>query len=188
MPAVDAEEAVALPVTTVVHRRIRPGLEQEFETWLGGVIRAASLLPGHEGAVVLRPAPREVMLVFRYATQKHLDAWIASKDRAEWLARGAELTDGAAVVQTQTGLETWFTLPGAPAQMAPPRWKMALLTWLALSPVILVISAIFEPVLHTWPEVPRVYAGAGLSVLMMTWMVMPLVTRVLWKWLYPART
>lgn len=180
------DEGLALPVTTVVHRRIRPGLEQEFETWLGGVIRAASVLPGHEGAVVLRPAAREVMLVFRYATQKHLDAWVASKERADWLARGAELTDGAPVVQTQSGLETWFTLPGKPAQTPPPRWKMALLTWLALSPVILVISAIFGPAMSSWPEVPRIFASAGLSVLMMTWMVMPLVTRALWKWLYPA--
>lgn len=179
-------EAPALPVTTVVHRRIRAGLEHEFETWLGGVVRASSVLPGHEGTVVLRPAPREVMLVFRYATQAHLDGWTRSKERAEWLARGADLTEGPAVVQSQTGLETWFTLPGHPTQSPPPRWKMALLTWLALSPVILVISTLVGPWLGAWPEVPRVYASAGLSVLMMTWLVMPLVTRTLWKWLYPT--
>lgn len=183
-----ASGPVTLPVTTVVHRRIRAGLEREFETWLGGVIRAASLLPGHEGAVVLRPAPREVMLVFRYATQRHLEAWFASPERADWLARGAELTDGAPVVQSQSGLETWFTLPGEPAPPPPPRWKMALLTWMALSPVILVVSAVADPLIGGWPEVLRVLAGAGLSVLMMTWMVMPLVTRAAWRWLYPPRS
>jgi antibiotic biosynthesis monooxygenase (ABM) superfamily enzyme len=170
-----------------VHRRIRAGLEKEFEAWLGGVTRASSSLPGHEGTVVLRPTPREVMLVFRYATQAHLDAWTSSPSRAEWIAKGDELTDGPAIVQAQSGLETWFTLPGQPAQTPPPRWKMALVTWLALSPVILVISALFGPLLSAWPEVPRVFASAGLSVLMMTWMVMPLATRALWKWLYPKR-
>ncbi len=186
MPDDALTEPSALPVTTVVHRRIRAGLEHEFETWLGGVIRAASLLPGHEGAVVLRPGPREVMLVFRYATQAHLDGWVASPERAEWLARGAEVTDGAAVVQSQSGLEPWFTLPGEPAPPPPPRWKMALLTWIALSPVILVVSAIADPFMAGWPEVPRVLVGAGLSVLLMTWMVMPLVTRAAWRWIYPT--
>lgn len=174
-------------MTTVVHRRIRPGLEREFETWLGGVVGASSSLPGHEGTVVLRPTPREAMIVFRYATQAHLDAWTASPVRAKWLAEGDQLTDGPAVVQAKSGLETWFTLPGEPLQTPPPRWKMALLTWLALAPVILVISAIFDPTWAAWPEVPRVFASAGLSVLMMTWMVMPLITRALWKWLYPPQ-
>lgn len=180
-----AEHGHALPVTTVVHRKIKPGLEHEFETWLGGVVRASSILPGHEGTVVLRPAPREVMLVFRYATQAHLDVWTASKERAEWLERGAEFTDGPAVVLHQSGLETWFTLPGEPARTPPPRWKMALLTWLALSPVILLIMAAGGSFLDGLPLVPRVYASAGLSVLLMTWVVMPRVTTVLWKWLYP---
>jgi antibiotic biosynthesis monooxygenase (ABM) superfamily enzyme len=35
-----------------------------------------------------------------------------------------------------TGLETWFTLPTDPGAPAPPRYKMALLTWITIFPLI----------------------------------------------------
>jgi antibiotic biosynthesis monooxygenase (ABM) superfamily enzyme len=35
-----------------------------------------------------------------------------------------------------TGLETWFTLPGAPGAVPPPPYKMALLTWITIFPLM----------------------------------------------------
>ena len=41
----------------------------------------------------------------------------------------------------RSGLDTWFTLPDMPAPVKPPpKWKMALVTWLALFPMVIALS------------------------------------------------
>ena len=47
-----------------------------------------------------------------------------------------------------TGLETWFTLPGRPGAAPPPPYKMALLTWITIFPLITAIVAITGPLLE----------------------------------------
>jgi hypothetical protein len=44
-------------------------------------------------------------------------------------------------------METWFTLPGKPMPAKPPaKWKMALTTWVALLPMVVVLGYIFGTV------------------------------------------
>jgi uncharacterized protein len=68
---------------------------------------------------------------------------------------------------------------------APPRWKMALLTWIAVWPTSIFVSQILKPALLR--NVPYLLA-AGLSAAMMVailfWIAMPLLTRFTRRWLY----
>jgi antibiotic biosynthesis monooxygenase (ABM) superfamily enzyme len=84
-----------------------------------------------------------------------------------------------------TGLESWFTLPGQPGLVPPPPYKMALLTWITIFPLITAIVAITGPTLKDLPLAVRLGITTALTVPLMTWVVMPRVTRLLHRWLYP---
>lgn len=69
------------------------------------------------------------------------------------------------------------------ARSAPPRHKLALLTWLGAYPVITVILALLGPAIISWPLALRTFVLSVLMVITLTWLVMPGLTRALRPWL-----
>jgi hypothetical protein len=86
-----------------------------------------------------------------------------------------------------TGLESWFTLPARPGAPPPPPWKMAVLTWVTIFPLITGVVLALNPLLEGFALVPRLAVTTAVTVPLMTWLVMPRVTRLLRRWLYPTR-
>jgi antibiotic biosynthesis monooxygenase (ABM) superfamily enzyme len=123
-------------------------------------------------------------VVYRFDTAVHLQAWLDSDERAAWLERVEPHVIGQMQKQVVTGLETWFTVSGQPGT-PPPRYKMALVTWAAIVPLLAVIVVAIEPLAGELALVPRLTITAGITVSMMTWLVMPRLTRLLHGWLYP---
>jgi len=178
------------PVTTTVTRRIKPGHEAAYEQFLAGISGAAKAFPGYLGIEVFRPAPGasgEYRTVYRFDSPAHLRGWLDSPERAAWLARAEPHAAGPMRAQFLTGLESWFTLPAQPSAAAPPRYKMAILTWGTIFPLITLVVVASAPLIGTLPLVPRLAVTTLVTVSLMTWVVMPRVTRLLHKWLYPAR-
>jgi len=67
-----------------------------------------------------------------------------------------------------------------------PRYKLALLTWVAAYPVITVILGLIGPELADWPLGLRTLVVSLLMVATLTWLVMPMLTRLLRPWLRPS--
>jgi antibiotic biosynthesis monooxygenase (ABM) superfamily enzyme len=66
---------------------------------------------------------------------------------------------------------------------APPRYKVALLTWLGAYPVITVALGVLGPVTARWPLPLRTLLISGLMVVALTWGVLPALGYVLRGWL-----
>ena len=176
------------PVTTTVTRRVKPGHEPFYEKFLEGIIGAATRFPGHLGVEVFRPesaSAGEYRVVYRFDSGEHLRAWLDSDQHAAWLERAEPHVIGPVRTQFVTGLETWFTLPGQRAKAPPPPYKMALLTWVTIFPLITLVVIVLEPLLEGLGRVPRLAITTAVTVPVMTWLVMPRVTRLLRRWLYP---
>jgi antibiotic biosynthesis monooxygenase (ABM) superfamily enzyme len=176
------------PVTTTVTRRVKPGHEPFYESFLEGILAAAARFPGHLGVEVFRPrsaSAGEYRTVYRFDTGEHLRAWLDSAERAAWLERAEPHVVGPMRTQFLTGLESWFTLPDRPGTPPPPPHKMALLTWITIFPLITIVVIVLEPLLETLSVVPRLAITTAITVPIMTWLVMPRVTRLLRGWLYP---
>jgi antibiotic biosynthesis monooxygenase (ABM) superfamily enzyme len=173
------------PITTTVTRRARPGHAALYEQFLEGIIAAASEFPGHLGVEVFRPqsAEGQYRTVYRFDTEEHLCAWLDSDEHAAWLERAEPHVIGR--MHTSFGLETWFTLPSQPGAAPPPPYKMALVTWITIFPLITAIVAITGPLLKDLPLAVGLAITTALTVPLMTWVVMPRVTRLLRGWLYP---
>jgi uncharacterized protein len=180
----DAEGAV----TTTVTRRVKPGHEAAYEAFLEGIIAAASRFPGHIGVEVFRPdrPGGEYRTVYRFDSAEHLRAWLESPERAAWLERAERHAAGPMQSRYLTGLESWFTLPSRPGALPPPPWKMALLTWVTIFPLITLVVELLGPLIEELSVVLRLGITTALTVPLMTWVVMPRVTRLLSGWLYPG--
>ena len=178
------------PVTTTVTRRVKPGHEPFYDQFLAGINAAASRFPGHLGVEVFRPQTAtagEYRIVYRFDTGEHLRAWLDSDERAAWLERAEPHVIGPMRSRFVTGLETWFTLPDRPGAPPPPPYKMALLTWLTIFPLITLVVIALDPLLEKLDLVPRLAVTTAVTVPIMTWLVMPRITRLLRGWLYPQR-
>ncbi len=175
------------PVTVTVARRVVPGHEAEFERWADGIFGAASRFRGFLGGGTLRPpcVGQDWHLVYRFSSETDLRRWEESPQRAEWLRRGDGLMDERGVHRT-TGLETWFELPGRTAP-APAKWKMALVTLTAIVPLVLMMNVLVLPHLQGWPMVARTLVFSGTLTSLMTWVVMPRMTKLFRRFLYGGR-
>lgn len=180
----EAGSLAAQPVTVTVARRVAPGREEDFERWYDGIIGAASRFPGFLGAGVLRPTGvgQEWHVVYRFADDAALHRWEVSPERASWLRRAEDFAEETGQRRV-SGLETWFAMPGRTAP-APPRWKMALVTLLAIIPLVLVMNLTVLPLLRDWPLVLRTIVFALVLTSLMTWVVMPRMTRLFRHFLY----
>jgi uncharacterized protein len=176
------------PVTTTVTRRVKPGHEVFYEQFLEGIIAAATRFPGHLSVEVFRPASAsegEYRIVYRFDTGEHLRAWLDSDEHAAWLEQAEPHVIGPMRTQFLTGLESWFTLPGRLGSPPPPPYKMALVTWVTIFPLITLVVLVLDPLLVRLDLVPRLAVTTAVTVPIMTWLVMPRVTRLLRGWLYP---
>jgi hypothetical protein len=64
---------------------------------------------------------------------------------------------------------------------------MALVTWAAIFPLITGVVVATAPLVGGLPLVARLAVTTAVTVPLMTWVVMPRVTRLLHRWLYPDR-
>ena len=183
-------EAKDPPTTGVASRRIEPGREEEFEAWISGILGAVKEFPGYLGSDVLRPSgsegDNEYSILYRFDHASNLKHWEESDERRRWLDKAEPLVREQKVSRL-TGLETWFTLPSREGEPAPPRYKMAVVTWLAVFPTVLIIFTLFGPLLNLLPTVVRTLVFTLTMVTLMTYLIMPRMTRLFSFWLYPKK-
>jgi uncharacterized protein len=102
---------------------------------------------------------------------------------------GGRADRGRPGLQQLTGLETWFKLPGSngPTMKPPPRWKMWLVSVVAVYPLVLAFQAVVVPKMVGLPFPLRALMFPLVLLTLMTFVVMPVVTRVLRRWLDPRQ-
>lgn len=177
-------------ITVSITRTVKPGHEEAFERALHDFVQRSLPLPGQMGVHIMRPAPgsnsRSYGIVRKFANRDALSAFHVSAEYLDWCKSVAEHTEGEGKVEELSGLESWFTLPGETLR-ALPKWKMAIATLLGVYPTSMLIGETVGPYLHPWPLLLRSLVFAALMVTLLTWVVMPLVTRLLHPWLHNAK-
>jgi hypothetical protein len=186
------------PVTVIVKRIAKKDKIKEFEEWLSGISKEVSRQEGSMGIDIIRPTNNnnksklEYVVIFRFNNYDNLTKWEKSPIRNEWLQKGRKLIEADPDVQKLTGLEFWFTpyfkdesssmIPLHP----PPRYKMVIVT----IPVISILLLTLVPQIHFLTEmllIPfpiRLVIAITITVLLMTYVIMPLLTKLLKSWLF----
>lgn len=175
------------PVTVSVSRRVKAGSEAEYEQWIKEISEAGSQFEGHLGVNVLRPCDvtqGEYVLIYRFDTYENARRWEESAERKTLIEQVEPLVDGETVRKRVTGLEFWFDLPDVPVAAKPSQHKMAVVMIVIVYCMVLLLSTMFAPVIGEWPFWMKLLVVIPAQVILMTYVVMPKVTRWLKGWLY----
>jgi uncharacterized protein len=178
------------PIHIAITLRVRTTHVAEFEQALADFASRSLTEPGARGMQCLYPPPgsssTEYGILRSFATASDRDAFYRSALFRDWLARIEPMVEGKSTRWQLHGLEAWFRNNRGPM---PPRWKMALLTWIAVWFSSMLVRAIVAPVLG--PKIPQV-VEAGLVaagvVLILTWVAMPFLVKLAQPWLHPKES
>ena len=173
-----------MSIHVAITRRVRPGCEAEFQQALRDFLQTSFARGGVWGANMLTPPPgsnsREYGILRTFADEKERDEFYASPMFKAWDEKARTLTEGEPVHRQLHGLEAWFRSPNP-----PPRWKMAVATFLGVFPTAMILTLTIGPAIKSWPFIPRNAVFNACVVALLTWVVMPLLTRLLHPWLHP---
>ncbi|HET9973754.1 MAG TPA: antibiotic biosynthesis monooxygenase [Streptosporangiaceae bacterium] len=178
------------PVTLVLSRQARPGREQEFEQVLRGLAAEVRSQPGHLAVAILAPqaaGPAVYTIVSHFASRAAAQAWLDSPARAQRVAEADLHTAGELQTRYLSGLEGWLARPGRPVMVPPARWRIAIVSAIALLPVLEAVTYLLAPRLAGLPLWARPAVSAVLVIPVMQYAVMPVLTRAARGFLYPAR-
>ena len=173
-------------VTVLVTRAVPASEEAAFAATLKELLEAFGRFPGTSGSVVFRRESGgevEFSILKRFASEAVHDAWLASPDFASWRDAVAPATPTPGHVRRYSGMDAFFVSAKAPD--APPRWKMAVVLFLAVLPMSLAMSHWAAPLLAHVSLLTGSLVTSVVMVLAMTYAVVPLLTRIFQPWLQP---
>lgn len=195
----------AHPITVAIERRIDPVRTAEATSWMQAGTDLATGFDGFLGSGWVRAGEASDLwyMLYRFRDIPTLEAWEDSSQRAWWLESGTAFASEVRV-ERRTGIEGWFDAPFAtsietrlsaetttgpiqqPIPPAPPRWKQAVVIWLGFFPTNLLATWLFSllPWFGDLPLVVRVLISTVLLTPLMTYWVLPWVTRMLRPWLH----
>ncbi|MFI5470569.1 antibiotic biosynthesis monooxygenase [Streptomyces cacaoi] len=93
------------PATAIISQKVLSGFEREYESWQRDVNAAAADYAGYLGVEVSRPTELqpEWVVVYRFDSVAHLQAWINSATRQRLLEVGDTYLDGPGTQQVVSG-------------------------------------------------------------------------------------
>jgi len=174
------------PVAMVFTHKVAPEKVDAYLEWRRRTIAAQAHYPGYLATEFFEPHGKfdEWVDIVRYDSTKDLDDWMQSKERSNLLKELGHIVESVHEHRV-TGLEGWFAVnrgPGMTTTSGPPAWKQALAVLFALYPTVMLLGYL-NPLMHSLAFPVQMMIGNILSVALLTWLVMPWVSRLLAFWL-----
>ena len=179
----DSEQA-SKQVTVVVNRKIKPGCEKDYDEWLRRFLILGRKVPGYLGTTTIMETSTDSTvrhIIQRFRDKASLDAWENSEELRKLIAEVDNYS--TPYLQKATGLETWFTLPDLKAIVPPPKWKMAIVAFIGAYCISSVSIYVLSLLLGQQLLLINLFMNIIL-VIGLTYLVMPLLSRLLRRWLY----
>lgn len=176
------------PVTIVVRRKVKPGREKDYEAWLERLTHGtAESFAGYLGAEFHRPAASagNYRSVFRFDSLAHLEAFERSDFRQAMLAEASDLFAADAAWERMTGQEFWFDPPPGTRVPQPSPHRMALVLIAVVFCLVLILNLALGPFMTGWPLALRVLVTVSIQVALMTYVIMPRLTPLIARFIYP---
>ncbi|AEA45320.1 antibiotic biosynthesis monooxygenase [Fluviicola taffensis] len=170
-----------MSVHVAITRKVLPGKEEEFKEALRRFLSESFAHDGVHGASMITSLSEtnegEIGILRTFKNKEERDAFYNSEQFQKWETYASTLTEEP-IYRDLTGLEAWFRSP-----VAPPRIKMALVTLCGVFPTSLLLYFAVSPLIKDLPVIVRLFVNAALMVILLTWLIMPFLTKLFKKWL-----
>ncbi|MFH7245840.1 MAG: hypothetical protein ACHWZW_23670 [Spirulina sp.] len=165
-----------------------------FENWYGRMRQVVRYHSGFLRADLCTPLNCDdgvikYYSIIHFASSSQLDLWLSSETRHQFFKEGESLFLAYRFKSFTTGLEGWFSLHGGSSgSLGPPRWKQILSVVLGLYPTVMIQGMVFGAlgIMQGWPLPTAMLVNNLITSTLLTWVVMPRVSKLLKFWLRPA--
>jgi uncharacterized protein len=173
-------------VTQVILSKIKPGMEEAYREWSTRIQQAQAQYPGYRGTYIQPPNSGEAgnwTTMLRYDTSAHLEAWLASPERAELLRESKAFVENEELMRLRTSFPGWVPISPVTGK-GPPDWKTATLVLLGLYPIVMLEMRFLSPHLSSLNPALATFIGNIGSVAATSFITMPLFVRWFGWWLF----
>jgi hypothetical protein len=177
------------PAVLAVTDRVANDKRDRYEMLIGEFHQMLKQLPGFHSVDTVRHVKEqqtEYTVLLRFEDEGSAEGWKSRPDVAAKLNEIMALTGGPVKTTESAGLEMWVDHPVGERPALPPFWKRVTVSVLAVYPSLMFLMAISRPVIGTLPQPLQVLIIVVVLSGLLTWPIMPLLTRSLRSWLAPS--
>jgi len=192
LPLVKREATEQAPtdesVTVIVSRKIKPEFESDYKAWVQATQQLVQGFPGYQGVKLLTPAEtrnNDYVVIYRFDTYENLNHWANCAERAARVKLLEPWLAGETHVETLSGMEFWFDMRGTVGMRPPKKWKMLLTSAIGLYPLVLFVLPSLQEMFGFLPALLAPIPVVLAMLAIMTYGIMPVLTRVMRRWLFP---
>lgn len=183
------EQILALPsgssdVRAFISVQVTSGCEERYYELHCQIQHAMKSFKGFRNFELLQPVAgvqTETVSILTFSSQKDLEYWLNSEVREYLVSSIDPLIDDERTMSIVGGFGGWFEASQGEAETR--RWKQAAVVLMALFPTVLMLTVLRRWLLPDIPLVPGVLLSNIIGVAILTWGLMPRLTRRFDAWL-----
>lgn len=172
--------------SSVIVHRVGPESTDRFMEMQDEFTAAATKFPGYQSTDVFPPAnpgKDPWVVLMHFDTPTLMNAWIESPERLQLVDRLNRDVGNFELRVLPEGFAPWFA---GLAESPPAGWKMAMSVVFALFPTVMILSILTGSITRPLGFAFGMLIGNILSVSILQWGVMPILTSILRPW-YAAK-
>jgi len=183
-------EAKKRIATNIISEIVKPGSQEAFETWSKGINKVVAQQPGFISSDILRPRDKkhlEYIIVIRFENSDALNTWMGSETFKTIFKEVEPHLVSHKSQQQSHGIEQWFELPEHEMHQPhkPAFYKLVTMGIIAVYPLVLLSNALIAPFTQQLPYWLAILLSVIFISVLMTYPVMPVISKILSTWLYP---